>query len=285
MGVESSIQWTEATWNPWHGCRKVSPGCKYCYMYRDKDRYGQDPTTVLRSKNNFNQPLKMKEPALIFTCSWSDWFIEEADAWRDEAWAIIKATPQHTYQILTKRPERIRHCLPADWGEGYPNVWLGTSVEDQEQANKRIPHLLMNDAVVHFVSAEPLLRPVDLTKVEVNGLDLFGIGLTPEEKQDGPVETVNVLDYESILPNMIDWVIIGGESGNHSGKWLYRACELDWITDLIWQCNGNRTAVFVKQLGTQLAKDMHLSDRHGGNIEEWPLHLQVREMPAIGVAH
>lgn len=284
MGVESSIQWTEATWNPWHGCRKVSAGCKYCYMYRDKDRYGQDPTTVLRSKGNFNQPLKMQEPTLIFTCSWSDFFIEEADAWRDEAWAIIKATPQHTYQILTKRPERIWHCLPSDWGEGYSNVWLGTSVEDQEQANKRIPHLLINDAVVHFISAEPLLRPVDLTKVEVNGLELFGIGLSPEELQDGPLETVNVLEDESILPNMIDWVIIGGESGNHTGKWLYRACDLDWIASLISQCLENGTAAFVKQLGTQLAKDLHLSDRHGGNIEEWPQHLQVREMPAVGVS-
>lgn len=284
MGVESSIQWTQATWNPWHGCRKVSAGCKYCYMYRDKDRYGQDPTKVLRSKGNFNQPLKMKEPALIFTCSWSDWFIEEADAWRDEAWAIIKATPQHTYQILTKRPERIRHCLPEDWGDGYPNVWLGTSVEDQEQANKRIPHLLMNDAAIHFVSAEPLLRPVDLTQVEVNGLELFGMGLTEEEKQAGPKRFTNALSEDCWMGNKLDWVIVGGESGNHTGKWLYRTCDFHWIDGLITQCQANGVAVFVKQLGTQLAKDMHLHDRHGGEMEEWPTQLQIREMPAVSVS-
>ena len=101
----TKIQWTEATWNPWHGCQKVSPGCKFCYMYRDKERYGQDATTVLRSKTKFKEPLKWKEPKVIFTCSWSDWFIEEADQWRDEAWETIRKTPQHTYQILTKSPK------------------------------------------------------------------------------------------------------------------------------------------------------------------------------------
>ena len=111
MAIQSKIQWTNATWNPWHGCKKVSPGCKFCYMYRDKERYNQDPTTVLKSKTKFNAPLQWNEPKLIFTCSWSDWFIEEADQWRAEAWKIIKNTPHHTYQILTKRPERIKDHL------------------------------------------------------------------------------------------------------------------------------------------------------------------------------
>jgi protein gp37 len=83
MGEKSAIEWTQNTWNPWQGCHKVSPGCKFCYMYRDKERYGQDPKIVVRSKPpTFNAPLKWKEPALVFTCSWSDWFVEEADDWR-----------------------------------------------------------------------------------------------------------------------------------------------------------------------------------------------------------
>jgi protein gp37 len=272
MGQDSQIQWTENSWNPWTGCRKVSAGCKFCYMYRDKDRYGQDPTQVLRSKTRFNEPLKWKDPKLIFTCSWSDWFIEEADAWRPEAWAIIKATPQHTYQILTKRPERIKDCLPPDWGTGYPNVWLGTSVENQTAANVRIPHLLKVPAAVHFLSMEPLLGAVNLMElfrfnVETNALSGWqsyhtseGIGASGQT-------------------NKIDWVIIGGESGNDTGKWLYRECKPEWIEDILVQCRLWAVPVFVKQLGTHLAKKLKLSDRHGGTLTQWPEPFQIRQFP------
>lgn len=135
MGTNSAIEWTTHSWNPWQGCRKVSAGCKFCYMYRDKKRYGQDPETVVRSKNpTFNKPIKTTkhidlthvslnqdgsmglggyeettwawpDGGMVFTCSWSDWFIEEADEWRDEAWDIIRQRPGLTFQILTKRPE------------------------------------------------------------------------------------------------------------------------------------------------------------------------------------
>src|SRR5688572_27904734 len=81
MGDRTDIAWTQKTWNPWHGCHKVSPGCKFCYMFREKRQYGQDPDVVVKSKTKFNEPLKWKEPSLVFTCSWSDWFIEEADPW------------------------------------------------------------------------------------------------------------------------------------------------------------------------------------------------------------
>jgi protein gp37 len=129
-------------------------------MYRDKKRYGQDPTLVVRSHPaTFNNPRRVKEPTLIFTCSWSDFFIEEADQWRPEAWEIIRATPQHTYQILTKRPERMDVNLPPGWP--FPNVWLGVSVENQKMADRRIPILLQTPAVVRFISAEPLLGPID----------------------------------------------------------------------------------------------------------------------------
>src|SRR6266498_5551388 len=123
MGETTGIAWTQRTWNPWHGCHKVSAGCKNCYMFREKRQYGQDPDVVVRSKTTFNAPLKWKDSALVFTCSWSDWFIEEADPWRDEAWDVIRRTPHLTYQILTKRIERASSCLPKDWP--LKNVWLG----------------------------------------------------------------------------------------------------------------------------------------------------------------
>ena len=159
MGKLSQIEWTDATWNPWQGCIKISPGCKNCYMYRDKRRYGQNPSTIVKSKTTFSDPIKWDDPRVIFACSWSDWFIEEADDWREEAWDIIRRTPQHTYQILTKRPELIRERLPDDWGKGWRNVWLGVSIENQDFISRktilrRIP------AQVRFISAEPLLGPI-----------------------------------------------------------------------------------------------------------------------------
>lgn len=259
MAEASSIQWTDATWNPWHGCKKVSPGCKFCYMYRDKDRYGLDPTIVVRSKGKFREPLKWKDPKKIFTCSWSDWFIEEADGWRDEAWAIIKATPQHTYQILTKRPERIAKCLPADWGTGYPNVWLGVSIESQEQVH-RLETLMELVTVAStfktFVSAEPLIGYLDF----------------------------NDDVWLSQCFDDLDWLIIGGESGNETGKWRYRKMESEWASNLIYAVRDARQRgvgpkLFVKQLGTYMAKKLGLKDRHGGDMDEWPQVIKIREFP------
>lgn len=176
MSKLSGIEWTEATWNPWRGCKKVSPGCDHCYMFRDQERFGNDPTVVVRSKT-FKDPLKWKDPALIFTCSWSDWFHEAADEWRPEAWDIIRQTPHHTYQILTKRSGRIsRHVPWRDYGNPWSNVWLGVSVESQDEIY-RVRQLATVPAAVRFISAEPLLGPLEL--------DLGGI----------------------------HWVIAGGESG------------------------------------------------------------------------
>lgn len=249
MADNSKIQWTDATWNPWHGCKKVSPGCKYCYMYRDKEMHKQDPTVVVRGKTTFNAPLKWKDPRIIFTCSWSDWFIDEADLWRPEAWRIIKATPWHTYQILTKRAltsQYIKDRLPDDWGEGYPNVWLGVSVESQEEVD-RISVLEEIPAKVKFISFEPLIGPI----------------------------TKNFVGE-------VDWIIIGGESGNETGKYRYRPCELKWIEAIIDHYRDPElggAAIFVKQLGTYLAKIHEFDDRHGGDMEEWPEHIRIREFP------
>jgi len=244
----SSIQWTDSTVNFWTGCKKASPGCKYCYMYRDKERYGQEPTKVLRTNpSTFNASLKWKDPKRIFTCSWSDFFIEEADQWRDDAWDIIRKTPQHQWQILTKRPERIAQCLPPDWGDGWDNVWLGVSVENQDYIN-RIEILSEIPAKLRFISAEPLIGALDLSLVKEQ------------------------------LENF-HWCIIGGESGNDSGKYRYRPCELEWITMIIDDLKGTNVAVFVKQTGTWLSKHLKLSDRHGGDLDEWPSSIQVRSFP------
>ena len=176
MGEHSKIEWCRSTQNFWYGCHKVSPGCLNCYVYRDMPRYGRDPSVVTRSKTTFYDPLRWEDPHHIFTCSWSDFFIKEADPWRDEAWDIIRQTPQHIYQILTKRPQRILDNLPSDWP--LANVGLGVTVENRRHGFPRIEILRNIPAEVRFLSAEPLLE--DLGRVNLKG---------------------------------IDWVIVGGESG------------------------------------------------------------------------
>lgn len=255
MSEESKIQWTDATWNPWHGCRKVSAGCKYCYMFRDKERYGQLGSVIKKSKTKFSEPLKWEDSKMIFTCSWSDFFIEEADSWREQAWEIIKNTPHHTYQILTKRPERIEDHLPSDWGNGYPNVWLGVSIEEDLYKGRLVTlgRLKTKSSVFKtFVSAEPLIGYLDLANDDISTSFYF---------------------------NDLDWLIIGGESGNDFGKYRYRQCDQHWIYDLIHQAHQFNVPVFVKQLGTHLSKKLGLDDRHGGNIDEWDQVYRKREFP------
>ncbi len=238
MALNSGISWTDHSWNPWQGCRKVSPGCLHCYMYRDKHRFGHDPETVVRSKPaTFAAPLKWKEPAKVFVCSWSDFFIEDADAWRDEAWEIMRRTPHLTYMLLTKRAENIKDRLPPDWP--MKNVWLGVTAENQETANKRIPLLLDIPAVCRFVSVEPMISPVSLSawmwesyeyRDRLNGY-LSG--------DDGDVCVVS-----SCRPSgKIGWIICGGESGPEA-----RAMSTEWALDLKRQCTRTRTPFFMKQM-------------------------------------
>lgn len=153
MAETSNIEWTDASWNPWVGCHKVSPACAHCYAEREMTRYGKNFNVVKRTSDaTFFAPLKWKDPRKIFTCSWSDFFIEEADGWRAEAWNVIMQTPRHTYQVLTKRPERIgKNKL--EWPK---HIWLGASVETTRQYH-RIDHLREIPAVVRFLSMEPLL--------------------------------------------------------------------------------------------------------------------------------
>jgi protein gp37 len=246
MGRNSSISWTDVTWNIAVGCSKVDKDCLYCYMYRDGKRYGYDPREIRRTKTVFNLPLKIKEPSRIFTSSLTDVFHPAIDSFRDEMWEIIRQCPHHTFQVLTKRPERIVECLPDDWGDGWNNVWMGTSIGHQE-AIGRIHQLLEVPASKRFVSFEPLWSKVDMN-----------------------------LDLSDLCS--IDWAIIGGESGNETGMYRYRPCTIEWIESLISDLTPT-TSIFVKQLGTHLAKEMGLKDRHGGDIDEWPEHLRIREFP------
>jgi protein gp37 len=260
MADNTKIQWTDHTWNPWHGCIKVSPGCKLCYMYTEKKMYGQDPTKVVRSKTKFDDPLKWKEPAMVFTCSWSDFFIEQADEWRPEAWEIIKRTPHLTYQVLTKRPERIADHLPHDWGTGYKNVWLGVSAENQDYAEERIPRLLSIPAVIRFVSAEPLLGPIDLDTPDSGGLHATGCG--------GPCDCAPKLD----------WVIVGGESGHGA-----RTMQIQWAESLLDQCATAGVAFFLKQFGAKPETNNLpiIVTKKGGDPQEWPEYLRVRQFPEV----
>jgi len=239
-------------------------------MFDYMRRVGRDPETVVRSKpGTFNAPLKWKEnahtigshpmplcdecysmdeiddvtPQYVFTCSLSDFFHEDADPWRDEAWEIIRQTPHLTYQILTKRPERIATHLPKtcfncgcnpdgvpgdywlDPDEGpWPNVWLGTSVENQIYAEKRIPQLVNVPAVVHFLSCEPLLGPIDFETSKITYTD-----------------TKTTIALFGLLSD-IEWVIVGGESGPH-----FREMNPDWASGIKNQCRSAGVPFFYKQ--------------------------------------
>jgi len=226
MGDTTGIEWTGKTWNPWQGCTHVSAGCDNCYMFTEKRRYGQDPEKVVRSKPpTFNAPLRWKSPELVFTCSWSDFFHVDADAWRPEAWQIIKATPHLFYQVLTKRPGRMLAHLPADWGEGYANVALGTSIEDPSTEHRLAP-LLMTPARVHFVSLEPLLGPVSLVRALNRAMD----------------HPANATARRTVHP--VDWAIVGGESGPNA-----RPMDVAWARALRDECRAGGIAYFLKQLG------------------------------------
>ncbi len=190
MGFDSSIEWTTHTFNPWWGCTKVSDGCKFCYAETLSHRYGHDVWGVgkerrLMSDTYWKQPAKWNAAAKsagqrsrVFCASMADVFEEQApEGQRERLWQVIRETPHLDWQLLTKRPHLIAGLLPNDWGTGWPNVWLGTSIEDARVV-ERVQQLKSVAAVVHFLSLEPLIGP---------------------------------------LPNLpiehIEWVIVGGESG------------------------------------------------------------------------
>jgi protein gp37 len=237
MGENTNIEWAHHTWNPWWGCSNVSPGCDHCYAEALDKRFGGGhwgPHAARRrtTLKNWKAPLKWDLAARsvglrhrVFTCSMADFFDNQVEPqWRAEAWDMIRVTPNLTWLVLTKRPQNIAAMLPDGWGQGWPNVWLGTSVENQDEADRRIPVLLSVPARKHFLSCEPLLGPVDLHSKLCR------------ETGSCPVCPVCFC--------AIDWVIVGGESGPDA-----RPMNPQWARDIHAQCITSGAAFFFKQWG------------------------------------
>lgn len=254
--INSSIQWTDHTWNIARGCTKVNDDCKYCYMMRDSlndTRY--KGRVVERTKTVFNLPDRIKEKgAKLFVSSLTDWLHEDIDAFRSEMWQIMARNPHLIYQLLTKRAYRAikNNALgqlpfpPHHSPERWPNVWFGVSAGNQKNFDGQMEHFRPIKAAVKWVSLEPLHGPIDNLRLKENG---------------------------------INWVVVGGESGNENGKWKYHACFSLWLFNIIKQCKDAGVPVFVKQAGTFLAKKYKMKSRHGGDITEWPVWMRIRQFP------
>jgi protein gp37 len=335
MSTTTSIEWTDKTWNPVRGCALVSAGCTNCYAMRQAHRFsgaGQPYEGLTRMTSNgpvwtgktrlveeaLEEPLRWRKPARVFVNSMSDLFHGDVpDEFIDDVLATIAATPEHTYQVLTKRPQRMRGYFadlswcpprpqprlnellekyqrvdvatsspfPFDDDTPLKNLWLGVSIENQEAADERIPILLQTPAAVRFLSVEPLLGPVNL------GDSLIRICCREANHPNCNGSGCN--------GTKLDWIIIGGESGPRS-----RPCHLDWVRGVVEQCRNAGTPVFVKQLGAVPVMDeeqwrngpmrmlsaakrdrypgavtLHLNDSKGGNADEWPEDLRIRQWP------
>lgn len=242
MALDSKIEWCDATWNPWIGCTRVSPGCVNCYAESFARRYGKaewGPTAqrVRSSAANWRKPLVWNAKAKregrrykVFCASLADVYEDNPQLieWRFDLWDLIDQTPHLDWLLLTKRPENIRGKTPLGWFRNGPwpaNLWIGTSVENQEQADKRIPVLLSIPAPVRFLSCEPLLGPLDLSMY-----------LVPQFAADDP--------RHEPWRNGVEWVICGGESGPQA-----RPMHEDWARALRDQCQAAGVAYFFKQWG------------------------------------
>ena len=292
----SKIEWTTRTWNPMVGCSKVSAGCQNCYAIKDAHRLAGNPNpkisgvyaglterrgdrTEWTGKVNFlpqrlELPIKTRKPTTWFVNSMSDLFHESVtDDQLDQIFAVMALTPQHTYQVLTKRPARMLDYLsaaekrvfksacgladdkpelksiPHQWP--LPNVWLGVTVENQKAAD-RIPLLLQTPSAVRFLSCEPLLENVDLTRCGDSDYSIDS--LTGAEPYGNSTR-------KGIVPRL-DWVIVGGESGHGA-----RPCHLPWIQDIVDQCAAAKVPCFTKQTGSNPWE--HLVTGKGGDPQEW----------------
>jgi protein gp37 len=261
MAENSKIEWTDHTYNPWVGCTKVSPACDHCYAEDWAKRFnsvswgpGQRKRT---SAANWRKPIKWDAEAKasgvrakVFCASLADVFDNDRSItsdWRGDLWNLISRTTNLDWLLLTKRPQNIKKMLPEEygapeWGAGWPNVWLGTTAENQEEADRRIPHLLAIPAAVRFVSAEPLLGPIDFTNINTmmfHGAEIVD-ALTGSAK-----DTFGIQMYP--FPAFINQIIIGGESGPNA-----RPMHPDWARSIRDQCKAAGTAYFFKQYGSWL---------------------------------
>lgn len=205
-------------WEPWTGCNPVSDGCAYCYFYGPySKRHGQN--TVVKTQD-FDKPIAINAKGapriaggkIVATCFASDFFIAEADAWRAEAWAMIKSRPDLEFLILTKRIDRFPVALPPDWGEGYDNVNIGCTAENQEMADYRLPLFLSYPIKRRFIACGPLLGPVDLSAYLLGG---------------------------------VEHVTVGGETGREA-----RECDYDWVLRIREQCQNAGITFWFKNSGS-----------------------------------
>lgn len=212
------------TWNLWHGCHKKSEGCLNCYVYRSDEKFGRDAKTVAKNKC-FNLPIekykngnyKIKPKETIYTCFTSDFFLEDADEWRIEAWNIIRERIDCNFFFITKRIESFFVNLPKDWNDGWENVYIGVTCENQRRADERLP-IFLNLPIKHkTIICEPLLEDIDMSKYLNN--------------------------------NIID-VVAGGESGNEA-----RICDYKWILHIKQQCIDKNITFYFKQTGAKFKKD------------------------------
>lgn len=263
---DSKIAWTHHTFNPWVGCTKVSAGCTHCYAETLNHRWGKDNWGPMAerqrtSETYWKQPLTWNKEAerqgemhRVFCASMADVGEDrrDLDQARMDLAVMIEATPELHWLLLTKRPENMVRLF-ADWstskGPGWPsNVWVGTSVEDQAAADKRIPSLLEIPCTTRFLSVEPMIGPVDLA----------GYAHIPDSKHQ-PIPALRG-------PKGIDWVICGGESGPG-----FRPMDLAWARSLRDQCRQESTAFFMKQTGGHPHK--------GEDLADIPADLRIREFP------
>lgn len=216
-------------WNPWHGCHKISEGCKNCYMYQRDAQYGINSSVVKITKTKYNLPIsidrygnfKVESGSTVAIALTSDFFIEEADAWREDVWKMIKIRDDLEFFIITKRVNRVLECLPTDWGDGYNNVRIDVTVENQKRADERIPMLMKLPLKKKGIMVAPILEEVDVSKY--------------------------------LLDSKINIVSAGGESGDNA-----RVCEYDWVLSLRNQCIANGVSFNFHQTGTKFKKDSRL---------------------------
>ena len=299
----TTIAWTDETINPIVGCSRVagSPGCERCYaataaktarlqQFPQYQKVAKWNGTVEFVENQLDRLLRWKKGKRIFLCSMADMFHENVPfEWIEQIFSTIEDFPQHTFQILTKRPERMieffdwyiarnsDHSVGLQWSIP-DNIWLGVSCENQAMADKRIPLLMKIPAKVRFLSCEPLLEPINLSKF----LPIEWSEIAEDWIESWPgIGSYSTNDYPS-------WVIAGGESGAGS-----RPCHIDWIRDIASQCQSAKVPVFIKQLGSNaiasspyvdgVAKShykLKLKDRKGADINEFPEDLRIQQFPS-----
>ncbi len=290
MSTNSKIEWTTHTFNPWRGCTKVSAGCANCYAETMSKRnpkvlgiWGDNGTRVVASEAMWREPVKWNAAAgkagerhRVFCASLSDVGEDRRELTepRLRLKELIEKTPHLDWLLLSKRPENYVRLFwgPKILGLWPSNVWAGTSVEDQEAADKRIPHLLKVPAKVRFLSCEPLLGPI-VFRMRGDGVFTGEAGYTPYPTSDEH-------------PLNIHWVIAGGESGPGA-----RPCNIAWIRDIVKQCRDAGVPCFVKQLGAtpmfvrpaEVAGKQEvyvkLKSPKGGDMAEWPEDLRIRQFP------